>query len=145
MYVDTITMFCPYTADGTTYWRATPLLGVDLNADRAAIIARYGESSADRAKLHVKFVQNAKGIYLGNEVYAVKPSEYDGTKGTVTFASGEDFSFFMDGLWNGAEIINDEDYAQGFYNYMNETNAEVYAVSSVAKYSVIPHFEVMAK
>ena len=145
MYIDTITMFCPFTEDGNMYWRATVLEGVDLNADRSAIIARYGESSADRATLHVKYSDDGYGVYLGNNVYAVPPNEYEGERKTVTFASGDNFSFFMNGIYDGECITDDSQYPQGFYNYMNETHAEVYAISSVAKYSVIPHFEVMAR
>ena len=138
MYIDTITLFCLH--DST--WRATQIDKVDLNTDRSAIIARLGENSKDRAKLHIAY--NPNTLEVADDIVAVKPREYSGAEGTITLASGDDFSFFLNGEWNGAATIDDNDYPQGFYNYMNETH-DVYAISSVAKYSVIPHFEVMAR
>ena len=182
MYRDTITLFNFYNG----IWRATVLNNVDLNADRAAIIARYGTESSDRAKLHVSFQPTADGtIKIGSNKY-VKPEDYTGEAGTITFASGNLFSFFSSFNWDGNVgnieegvydfgtidpwntgrslrggtfnpwneggmydgnhiLIDDSIYDEGFYNYMNARYGDIYAVSNVAIYSVIPHFEVMAK
>lgn len=179
MYRDTITLFNLYNG----IWRATVLRNVDLNADRAAILARYGAESSDRAKLHVAFQPNADGtITIGGNVY-VKPEDYKGEAGTITFASGNLFSFFSSFAWDGDEdgilysfgtfdpwnsvkkldggtfnpwntgdvydgnhiLIDDGAYDEGFYNYMNSKYGDIFAVSNVARYSVIPHFEVMGK
>jgi hypothetical protein len=40
--------------------------------------------------------------------------------------------------------IKDDDYGrEGFYNYMNDRYDYVFAITKVAEYSVIPHFEIM--
>lgn len=141
MYRDTVTLFNYYNGK----WYPTVLNNVDLNADRAAILARYGATSSDRARLHVTYQLTADGeINIGGNKY-VKPENYSGEAGTITFASGNLFSFFSSFAWDGEAVISDDAYMQGFYNYLNSLSGEVYAVSSVAMYSVIPHFEVMGK
>ena len=141
MYRDTITLFNYYNGN----WYSTVLNNVDLNADRAAILARYGAESSDRAQLHVAYQLTADGtVKIGSNKY-VKPESYTGAAGTITFASGNLFSFFSSFAWDGEAVISDDDYEAGFYNYLNSLSGEVYAVSSVAMYSVIPHFEVMGK
>lgn len=67
----------------------------------------------------------------------------------ITFAFGdtEAFDFFMEGVYeNVEEPILDADYERrGFYNYMNANYDNVFAITSVAKYNLIPHFEIMAR
>lgn len=67
----------------------------------------------------------------------------------ITFAFGdtEAFDFFMEGAYeNVGEPILDSDYERrGFYNYMNANYDNVFAITSVAKYNLIPHFEIMAR
>lgn len=41
--------------------------------------------------------------------------------------------------------ISDDDYRIGFYNYMNKTHDNVFAISTVSKFNLIPHFEVGAR
>ncbi len=136
MYIDTVTLFNRY--DGK--WYPHVLRNVDLNADKAAILERYGDSCNDRATLHIKHVNGKIG-----GLSVVKQEDYTGDADTMTFAvDGENFSFFINGSY-ATDIIDDDDYTDGFFNYMNETNSEVYRVSSYARYSVIPHYEVMGK
>ena len=148
MYTDVITLFNRHkTADGDV-WYPTVLKGVDLNIDKAAIIAKYGDQSADNARLHVKYsLENGAVIISGKKYYS--PKEWDrqadeDLPGSLTFTGGNDFDFFIEGEWY-EDAINDNDYLDGFYNYMNTRFDFVFAVTSVAKYSVIPHFEIMAK
>lgn len=59
---------------------------------------------------------------------------------TITFASGD---FFWDGEWAQGPV-NDEDYRDGFYTYMNSQYDFVYRITSVGgPYTVIPHFEIL--
>ena len=51
----------------------------------------------------------------------------------------------MVGEWDGEDTINDSDFNKGFYNYMSATRDGVYTVTSVARYSVIPHFEILGR
>lgn len=64
---------------------------------------------------------------------------------TLTFTSGQNFDFFIVGEYDDTEPIADNDFDDGFYDYMNRQLDEVYAVTSVAMYGLIPHLEVIAK
>ena len=70
------------------------------------------------------------------------PMEWDKTMDSLTFAEGD---FFWAGEWDGG-IAQDVDYGdESFYNYMNRTKDYVFAITSVSKLSVIPHFEIVGK
>ncbi len=148
MYQDTITLF---NRTGEK-WKAIVLPHVDLNADQAAIIAKYGAESKDKASLHVRFTSTASGDSVegvNSQLFTVKgPKEYAGNDSTIAFrtsASGEVVDFFMVGEWDGEDTINDGDFDNGFYTYMSATRDGVYTVTSVARYSVIPHFEILGR
>lgn len=136
MYRDTVTVFNRLRRNGTDTWYPTVLTGVDLNADAAAIRKAYGAESNDRAKLHVRY---SPGLIVGGKQY-YSPKEWQGMG--ITFHDGDLFDFFWEGTWDGGNV-NDEDYTDGFYNHMRKTHDNVFAITSVARYSVIPHFEIM--
>lgn len=149
MYHDTITLFNRYKSRLGDMWCPTILHDVDLNTDRAATFAKYGEESADAASLHVKYVYTGGEITVAGKQY-LSPKEWerqtnDQLPGTITFTPGDKFDFFYAGVWNGTEPIQDETYLDGFYDYMNARYDHVYAITSVTQYSVIPHFEIVAK
>lgn len=147
MYQDTITLF-NRTGD---IWRATALSHVDLNSDEAALIAKYGTDSKAKASLHIRYVVNEVGplVRCGPASYLVKqPREYTGADGTIAFrpaSSGEVVDFFMEGVWDGEPVINDGDYDSGFFDHMSAAQDGVYTITSVARYSVIPHFEILGR
>lgn len=147
MYSDTITLFNRHKTPQGDFWYPTILTGVDLNADKAAIIAKYGEQSADNARLHIRYSLSNGAVMVGRKRY-MPPKEWDSQEEifpeTLTFTSGNDFDFFMVGEWN-ENVVRDDDFLDGFYNYINTRFDFVYAITSVAQYSVIPHFEIMAK
>lgn len=149
MYNDTITLFNRYSnRDGDT-WYPTIIHGVNLNIDRAAIIAKYGAQAADSAVLNIRY-----SFKDGNKIVADKlwlpPKEWselpnDELGSCLTFAAGTVFDFFYLGEWKGSAPIIDLDYTKGFYTYMNEEYDNVFAITSVGLYSVIPHFEILGK
>ena len=52
----------------------------------------------------------------------------------------------MIGEWNGADVINDDDYDTGFYDYMNVEYDNVFSISTVSgAYDLIKHFEITGK
>lgn len=149
MYADTITLFNRYDTGTDDLWLPTVLHGVDVNADKAAIIAKYGENSSDTARLHIKYIADSGIVKIGDKAY-LPPKEWkaqseEQATATITFASGQNFDFFILGEWHQTEPINDADYTDGFYNFANTVFDNCFAITSVAKYSVIPHFEIMAK
>lgn len=149
MYADTITLFNRYSSKHGDMWLPTVITGADLNTDRATVVAKYGESSADKAMLHIRYeVKNGKPYVAGKRYLSPKVWELqtnDELTNTLTFTPGQDFDFFWAGEWLETEPINDEDYAEGFYSYMNRNYDGVFAVTNAAMYSLIPHFEIGGK
>ena len=150
MYKDTITLFNRYTTkDRKVYWYPTILHGVNLNIDKASIIAKYGSNSQDNAVLNVKYHSGDDTVMVGDKQW-LSPKEWkkqseDLLSRSITFATGkEEFDFFYAGEWESEEPIADDDY-NGFYSHMNKMYDEVFCITSAAKFSVIPHFEVVGK
>ena len=144
MYNDTITLFNrkPGGVRGDT-WYPTVIKGVNLNIDRAAILSKYGAESQDNAVLHIRYATTGDHITVAGKPW-MPPKEWDQTEDSLTFTGGSKFDFFWKGEWTGG-IVTDSDYVDGFYGWMNNTHDYVFAVSSVARYSVIPHFEIMGR
>lgn len=149
MHNDTITLFNRVPAKGGGTWYATVIHGVNLNIDKASIMAKYGADTRDSVVLNVPYdvvdgVQNVAGKPWK------PPKEWQALEdhtAAVTFTDGNLFDFFMLGEWDGNPVIADKEYPtnNGFYDYMNRTRDYVFAVSSVGLYTVIPHFEIMGK
>ena len=151
MYSDVITLFNRFETTEGIIWYPTILRGVDLNVDKAAVIAKYGEQTADNALLHVKCKQDGGKIYVGDKLYLPPKlwalQERDSLGDTITFASGTKFDFFILGEWDDSQTVDDnaEEWLEGFYNYINKRYDYVFSISGAALYSVIPHFEIAAK
>lgn len=134
-------MFNHITVNGADMWYPTILSGANLNIDRAAMLAKYGAESQDRAALFIRYQQkNGKILISGKEW--MPPKAWDGRENAITLATDGDF--FWAGQWTEGPV-SDGEYRDGFYSWMNKTKDDVYAITSVARYSVIPHFEVMGK
>lgn len=148
MYNDTVTLFCRYESRLGDTWYPSVLHNVHFNMDKAAIIAKYGAESKDKAVLNVRYKKDATDIYVGNKMW-LPPKEWDKQTNdklseTITFTDGQSFDFFYLGEWENEEPIADDDYIDGFYNYMNKLYDYVFAITSIGgPYSVIPHFEIM--
>ena len=151
MYKDTVTLFNRYTTkDRKIVWYPTVLHGVNLNVDKASIIAKYGSNSQDNAVLNVKYHSGDDAVMVGYKKYLLPKEWSRQTEGvlaeSLTFASDkEDFDFFYEGEWESDEPILDGDYTSGFYSYMNKNYDNVFVITSVSKFNVIPHFEVVGK
>lgn len=149
MYQDTITLFNRKKGGAAgDIWYPTVIPKVNLNIDRAAILAKYGAESQDNAMLSVRY-SRLYGVPVitcdsGEQKPWMAPKEWDQTEDSLTFSGGTNFDFFWQGEWKNG-IVSDSDYGEGFYDYMNRTHDFVFAVSSVAMYSVIPHFEIMGR
>lgn len=149
MYSDIVTLFNRYESRRGDLWYPTVLKGVDLNIDKAAVLAKYGPESNDTARLHVKYRTENGLVYVGDKIW-LPPKEWeeqtnDVMPKSITFTEGTAFDFIWVGEWTEG-IVKEEDYLpDGFYAYMNKHHDYVLAVSSVAKYSVIPHFELLVR
>lgn len=131
---------------GRTLWYPTVLQGVDLNTDRAAVVARYGAQSADRAILHVRY-DWYNGPVVGGKCYLppiIWQAEEDPAK-AITFQTGANCDIFIEGAWSDNVPVDDDAYSGGFLQHLLDTRDGVWTVSSASMFSLIPHFEVTGK
>lgn len=149
MYKDTVTVFNRYVDSlKNTIWHPHVLSGVNLIVDKAVITAKYGEVSKDNAVMNVKYRFVDGTIMIGDKPY-LPPKEWenqtnDKLSESITFSNeSTEFDFFMLGDYGSEEPILDE-YGD-FYSEMQKRYDYVFAITSVAKYSVIPHFEITCK
>lgn len=146
MYRDTITLFNRKrgtTGTGDT-WYPTVIKNVNLSIDRAAVVEKYGAESKDNAILNVRYTVENGDITVAGKPW-MPPKAWDKTMDSITFAGGSEFDFFWAGEWTGG-VKQDAEYgAEGFYGFMNRTHDYVFAINSVSKLSVIPHFEITGK
>lgn len=148
MYSDKITIFNRYESRLGDMWYPTVLYNVNVAADRSAIVQKYGEESQDNVVVNIRYDRVGTEVYVAGKKY-LTPKEWDRQTNdllpeTITFTPGEKFDFIYVGEWS-EDAISDEDYTEGFYDYMNSEHDGVYAITSIAKYDVIPHFEVVGK
>lgn len=130
-------------------WYPTILSNVNVNIDRAGIVANYGEQSKDACVLNVRY-QNVNGQKVVDGKPYLLPKEWDrqpndSLSSTITFTDGEKFDFFFVGEYDSTEPIKDDDFMDGFFNYMNDNFDHVFAITSVSEFEVIPHFEITGK
>ena len=145
LYNDTITLFNRYSNREGDTWYPTVIRGVNVNVDRAAIIAKYGAQSADSVVLNIRYSFDGENKTIAGKAWK-PPKEWgeqtnDELANALTFASGTAFDFFYIGEWSDSSPVTDDD----FYNYMNDKYDDVYAITSVGLYTVIPHFEILGK
>ena len=142
MYTDTVTIFNRIRGDRgePDTWLPTVIKGVNLNIDRAAILAKYGAECQDKAILNIRY--NPDGMMVADKRWQ-EPMAWNHSDDTLTFAPAKDF--FWAGEWDGGAVSDDGFGTDGFYGHMNRTKDNVFLISSVARYSVIPHFEVMGR
>lgn len=153
MYDKTVTVFNFYSSKtaGLSYWYPHILSCVDLITDHGAMLKKYGPDSSDNAALHIAYtpdgdkvtVQRSDGAavpWLPPKAWAAQVN--DDLPGSITFGPDD---FFWQGEWTGGMVV-DDDYRNGFYQYMNSNRDNVYKITSVGgPYTVIPHFEILGK
>lgn len=150
MYNRTITLFNRHSSRSGDTWYPTVLANVDLNIDKASIVARYGAESTDNAILHIKYELADGEIYIQGKKW-LPPKTWveqtgDDLRNTLTFKEGSNaYDFFYFGEWD-TEPISDSTYTDGFYGYMNNRYDYVFTVTTIGgPYTVIPHFEILGE
>ena len=124
MFSDVITVFNHYKSRSGDMWYPTVIRGVNLNIDKAAITAKYVSESKDNAMLNIHYQLEKGQIMVDGKPY-FPPKEWerqtnDKLPESITFTSGTDFDFFMLGEYPTTEPIKDDDFDDGFYNYVND-------------------------
>lgn len=148
MYKKTVTLFNRYVDSmGNTMWFPHVLKNVNLNTDKAVINSRYGSESKDNAVLNVKYHQVGTKKMIGAKPYFM-PKEWerqvnDELPNCITFKSGNDFDFFMLGNYGSTEPI--EDTKGTFFRELENEYDYVFAITSVAEFGLMEHFEITGK
>lgn len=151
MYLDTVTLFNFYSSSLGDIWYPTIIHNANLMIDKASIVAKYGAESKDNAILNIHYLTVDGQIMVADKPY-FPPKEWerqtnDKLPETITFSDGDDSDFFMLGDYGSTEPILDDNYKNGFYEYMEKNHDYVFTITAVAKFSssTIPHFEIMGK
>lgn len=100
MYKDVVTVFNEQRSRNGSVWYPTVLTGVNLNMDRGAVVARYGEQSQDNAILNVRY-KDLKAAY-NNRIDGGDFMDYTGG----IALDGGDFSGWTGAYANGGDFIN---------------------------------------
>lgn len=149
MYSDSVTVFTRYEDSfGDITWYPTVIDGANLLIDKSAIVAKYGAESKDNVILNIRYRTENGQIIVADKPY-FPPKEWerqtnDKLPTRITFASGTEYDFFMLGDYGSTEPIKDSDY-KGFFSHIKKEYDFVFAITSVAKYTAIPHFEITGK
>lgn len=104
MYNDTITLFC----SRDEYYYPTVLHNVDLNIDKSAIMAKYGEHQTDNARLHVKYTisvinkSTEKGLLTAD---SIQLTDNKGNQITVDATEQKEAAFI-----EGKEFVYPKEY-----------------------------------
>ena len=147
IYTQTATLFNRVNADGDIYWYPTVLENVHLIIDKAVLISTYGEHCTDNARLHIRYTTQGGNVLVQGKKYRL-PKEFrrDGDpEEDITFTPGDEFDFIMEGEFGSTVPVKDSDFRSGFFNYMNRAYDNVFAITSAAKFNLIPHFEIGAR
>lgn len=150
LYRDTITLFNRYdNEDGSYTWIPTVMKNVHFIVSKAVMVTTYGDSNSDNAQVNIRYKSMGKKAMVSGKVY-VQPKEYkrltlSQAKTHFTFTGGAEFDFVYGGAWTGDSIINDDAYPKGFFNHMQTTYDDVYAITNSAMYYILPHFSITAK
>lgn len=139
MFNDVVTVF-NYHSDKknmSAKWYPTVIKGVELQITKGINVSKSGNDNANAATLHIPIDDAIAKKYK-------KPLEYkvlDGKQGYFTLKEND---FFINGEYS-ADIIDEAEYPAGFFEYMKSTCDDVFNITTVDVYKVIPHFEVGGK
>lgn len=152
LYKQTVTLFNRLKlVNEETLWYPTVLEAVHLVMDESSSWGGNGGVRSDNVRLHVRYTNTAGAAFVAGKKYYA-PKEYRRLlkpEEAITFGYGnnDDFDFFVEGEFAEFPVpISDASFERrGFYNYMNARYDHVFAITSVSKYNLIPHFEIMAR
>lgn len=139
MFADTVTIF-NYHKDkkkGISVWYPTVLESVELQIAKGINVSKSGNETADTANLHIKINADIRKGYK-------KPKEYKALENKQGCFTLKPDDFFMAGKYEDSPV-NDDDYPDGFFEYMKGGYDDVYNITTVDVFKTIPHFEVGGK
>lgn len=164
IYNQTVTVFnrVPGSNGEPNLWIPSVIDGVHLIIGKSSAWSSQGSKSSDDVKLNIRYTPKGNDVMIsckapGDQSEKVEKKWYepkawrralsppDGI--TFSFGDDEDFDFFIEGSFDEfPSPISDENFGRkGFYAYMNSMYDNVFVISSVNKYNLIPHFEITAR
>ena len=153
LYKQTVTLFNRVSQihqPDESLWYPTVLRNVHLITDESASWNNNGGTKTDNVRLHVRYQISSEGVLVEGKPYYL-PKEYRRLlrpEDAITFQFGtKDYDFFIEGEFDEFPVpISDASFSRrGFFDYMNAKYDHVFAITSVSKYNLIPHFEIMAR
>lgn len=140
MYDSTVTLFNYHEKSGQ--WFRTVISKADILVNSSRSSTSSGLNNADSVSIIIRCTPSKSVCgkdYLQPKQFAKceEPSRY------ITFSPGSDFIYA--GIWKSNGAIIDDDYDEGFYHAMNAEYDGVYMITSVAFFSLLPHFEIGGK
>ena len=143
MHSDTVTIFNYYEdkKKDIAYWYPTTLNNVEAQVSEGLSVIKTGNENANSLWLSIPLIS------VNNELYA------DGVKylKNKRYAASEDKSdcftvkkndFVVLGAYESDSVINDDDYKDGFFQYMKSTHDDVYNINTIDEYKGIRHIEI---
>lgn len=164
IYKQTITLFnrIPGRNGESTIWIPTVIEGVHLIVRQSSNWNSHGGKTSDEVQLHIPYTWHGDDAMISclsdpeNKGFVqkkwLKPKEWrqelEPENGlTFAFGDNDDFDFFIEGVFDEfPSPISDRNFERkGFYGYMNAKYDNVFVITSVQKFSLIPHFELTAR
>lgn len=132
MHDKTVTVFC-HVGD---IWRATVLNNVYFAGHNNITVSTDGEKASDEYLLMIDIDEGVAAKYI-------KPKAFEVYEGEDKFTLREGDIVALGEYESG----NDLEYMEygGFLSYMKSKYDDVYSISSIKRFDVIPHFEVTVK
>ncbi len=138
MFQDTVTIFNKYEDNlENVKWYPTVLHNVELQVTQGSNIKNTGLTTADKANLHIRNDNSLEKAYSEPKAW-LKDVEMQ-----TSFTLKED-DFFVKGEFP-TTVVNDEEYVGGFFQYMNKKHDNIYRITTVDTFKLIPHWEVGGK
>lgn len=136
MYNDTVTVFNYYEDKKKSIcrWYPTVLHDVELQINHGITVTTDGNANDNTASLHIR---NDLDKYL-NPVAFKRAEDRENH-----FTLGQK-DFFVEGELD-LIVIDEDDYPNGFFEYIKSEYDNVFKITTVERYKVIPHFEVGGK
>lgn len=164
LYAQTITLFSRVQAGhgSPVMWHPTVIDGVHLITDHASSWNVNGGRTNDNAKLHIRYVPvNGEAIVHCRDlqhqgqllmkkwcpVKAWRRTPDPDTCLSFAYGDNDDYDFFIEGVHDAflAPVSDDAFGRNGLYAYLNTLYDNVFAITSVHKCDLLPHFVIGAR
>lgn len=128
-------------------WYPKTYTNAQVITDRGYLRRVYGDTANDSVIVHIPCKYENGTCILTDEVEFVTPKEFDASANkaiVATFRSGNDFDIILLGAYAN-EPVTDSEYTGGFYKHLKSERDGVFALTNVAQYYVVPHFEITGR